>query len=684
MMTARPTRHMIVQNLRNRWCAAAGALCLWLAVGVGAVEADPAENFADMSLEQLMEVKVNSVFTASRREQKTWEAPASVSIVTRDEIQTFGYRSLADVLRAVPGTYTSNDRNYTYLGIRGFSRPGDYNSRVLLLIDGHRANDNLYDSALIGQESLVEVDSIERVEVIRGPSSSLYGSSAFFGVVNVITRRGAQVNGVEVSAEAGSWNTYKGRLSAGHKFSSGVEYFVSGSYYDSAGQSRLYFPEFDDPASNNGVAENLDYERAGHFLGNISYHDFTLSAGFNSRTKSLPTAPYTGVFNDPRAETLDRAGYVDLKFERVFDNDLQLTARLNYHRYDYQGDYPFDAADPGDPPSLIFNKDDSRGEWWGAEVLATRSYFERLTVTGGTELRHNFRQDQANFDQGSPDAFYLDDHSSSSTIGVYGQADLTIRTNLILSAGVRYDYFSTVGHSVNPRVGLMYQPWTPTTFKLLYGRAIRAPNAFELNYVAPGQVANPQLQPETINTWEIVAEQVVRRHLTLSAAGFYYRVDGLISLDDSTGILTFRNMNNVSAVGTELAAESRWANGWFSRLSYTAQRVEDSDTGDELSNAPHHLAKFHLRVPLLKDRLFAGAEVQYVSSIKAVQSGRVDDYWVANLTLLSRELVKGLEVSASLYNVFDQRYAITGSEEHTQRVLPQDGRSFRVKLTYKF
>jgi outer membrane receptor for ferrienterochelin and colicins len=636
---------------------------------------------ADMSLEQLLEMRV---FTASRREQKTWEAPASVSIVTRDEIKSFGYRSLADVLRGVPGLYTSNDRNYTYLGIRGFSRPGDYNSRVLLLIDGHRANDNIYDSALLAQEALVEVDSIERVEVIRGPSSSLYGSSAFLGVINVITRRGASLNGVEFSGEGGTFDTYKGRASIGHKFKSGVEYFVSGSYYDSRGDDRLYYREFDNPSSNHGVAEDLDGERAGHFLGNITYYDFTLSAGLNSRVKNVPTAAFGGVFNNPKVETLDRAGYVDLKYSHEFANELQLTARVNYHRYDYQGAYYYDSAEPGNPPSLVLNKDDVRGEWWGSEIMAIKRFFEPLTVTGGAEFRHNFRQDQANFDEGSPKTIYVNDHSSSYIVGVFGQADLAIRTNLIFSAGLRYDYYSTFGDSVNPRLGLMYQPWMPTTFKLLYGRAFRAPNAYELNYVAPSYVANPDLDPEKIDTTEIVWEQTLCEKWKLSTSAFYYDVDGLVSLASSGSQLTFRNLNNAQAYGTELALEGRWADGWLGRMSYTAQRAEDSDTGDELSNSPRQLAKFQLRVPLIQNQLFAGAEVQYVGSVQAVQGGRVNDYWVANLTLLSRELVKGLEISASLYNLFDTGYAVTGSEEHLQRVLPQDGRSLRVKLTYNF
>src|SRR6185295_4844201 len=118
-------------------------------------------------------------------------------IVTADEIKKFGHRTLAEVLRSVRGIYVTYDRNYANFGIRGFDRPGDFNTRVLLLVDGHRMNDNLYDSALLGSEATLDLDLIDRVEVIRGPSSSIYGNSAFFGVINIITRRGGQIDGAE-------------------------------------------------------------------------------------------------------------------------------------------------------------------------------------------------------------------------------------------------------------------------------------------------------------------------------------------------------------------------------------------------------------------------------------------------------------------------------------------------------
>jgi outer membrane receptor for ferrienterochelin and colicins len=132
--------------------------------------------FEDLSIEQLMEVDVATVFGACKFEQKVTDAPASITIVTKEEIARYGYRTLADILSSVRGFYVSYDRNYSYLGARGFSRPSDYNTRFLLLLDGHRLNDNIYDTASVGTEFILDVDLIERVEIIRGPSSSIYGT----------------------------------------------------------------------------------------------------------------------------------------------------------------------------------------------------------------------------------------------------------------------------------------------------------------------------------------------------------------------------------------------------------------------------------------------------------------------------------------------------------------------------
>jgi outer membrane receptor for ferrienterochelin and colicins len=104
----------------------------------------------DLSLEDLMTLDGGQVFGASERLQPVMEAPASVSFITAQEIERYGYRTLAEILRGVRGMYVTNDRNFSFMGTRGFGNPGDYNSRILLLVNGHRVNDNIFGQAEIG------------------------------------------------------------------------------------------------------------------------------------------------------------------------------------------------------------------------------------------------------------------------------------------------------------------------------------------------------------------------------------------------------------------------------------------------------------------------------------------------------------------------------------------------------
>src|SRR5687767_9072603 len=198
----------------------------------------------DLDIEDLVTMDAGQVFGASERLQPALEAPASVSFITAAEIARYGYRTLADVLNAVRGMYVVDDRNYSVIGARGFALPGDYNSRVLLLVNGHRVNDNVFGQAEIGAEFGLDPAMIERVEIIRGPASSLYGDSAFFAVVNVMTRSGASIGGGSLAVEAGTLGTRLVRGSVGHRLASGVEVALSGTYEHSDGVARLYFPEF--------------------------------------------------------------------------------------------------------------------------------------------------------------------------------------------------------------------------------------------------------------------------------------------------------------------------------------------------------------------------------------------------------------------------------------------------------
>src|SRR5439155_10117118 len=276
------------------------------AESAAAGRAEPAE----ISLEQLMKMEIPVVEAASKYKQKITEAPSSVTIITSDEVKKYGHRTLADILQTVPGFYTTYDRNYSVLGVRGFSQ-GDFNNRVLLLVDGHRMNNSLTDGAFIGTEFILDADLIDRVEVIRGPGSSLYGNNAFFGVINVITRKGGDMvgQGGEVSGEGGSFDSYKGRVSYGNKFKNGLELLLSTTYYTSDGQDRLYYPEFDGRVSSNyrtnhnGIAEKADDDAFKSFFGSAAFHDFSLEGAYITREKGNPKAQYLTDFNDSRLRT---------------------------------------------------------------------------------------------------------------------------------------------------------------------------------------------------------------------------------------------------------------------------------------------------------------------------------------------------------------------------------------------
>ncbi len=633
---------------------------------------DELKSLMGMSLDQLLDVRVDKVYGASKYEQNISQAPSSVSIVTSDEIKKQGYRTLAEILWSVRGLYVTGDRAYSYLGVRGFGRPSDYNSRVLVLVDGHRMNDNIYDSVLLGTEGVIDVDLIERVEVIRGPSSSIYGDNAFFGVINIITRPGNSYGGVEVSGAVGGFETYQGRFSYGNRFTNGIELVLSGTWSDSAGERRLYYREYDQPTSNNGIAEDSDGDRYYRFFGKLAYGEFTLSGAWSERTKNIPTASFGTIFNDGGEQVTDRHAYVDLKYEHVFSGDITLLGKAYYDHYDYTGDFPFNTAAPGDPIVRVLNRDLSHGEWAGMNWQLTAPVGDRAKVVVGTDFRGDLRQHRLNYDV-SPRAVYRDEDTSSWNTGIYAQGELAIRTNLLFSAGVRFDYYDTFGSTINPRLALIYSPWTETNFKLLYGQAYRAPNSYELS--------SRSLDPETIHTYEAVYEQDLPAHLRFVASAYYYQVDELIS-DTLSG---FQNVGRVNARGMELELEGRYPRGLTARLSYALQRSEDDSTGSELSNSPRHLAKGSLIAPLYKDKIFAGLELQYTGSVLTNTRQREDDHFLANVTLFSQKLARGLEVSASIYNLFDAHYANPVSTANAPLdVVEQSGRSFRVKLTYKF
>lgn len=648
----------------------------------GAPEPTPPTDLTTLTIEQLLEIEVDTVSGASRYEQPVTEAPASVTIITADEIRKFGYRTLADLLQSVPGFSVTNDRNYRYAGLRGFGLPGDYGTRMLLLVDGVRQNDTVYQTGYIGNELVVDIDLIERVEIIRGPGHTLYGANAMLGVINVITLRGRDLGGFEVSGEAGSFDSYKGRVSYGRKYTSGPEVLLSGTFLHSRGQD-LVFPEFAAPSTNFGWARGCDRERSGSAFLKMAYRDLTLEGGYVKRDKTLPTAPWDTVFNNPGTEATDSSLFLDLKYRRTFGNGLEVMGRLSWNQYSYDGYYIYDRAEAGDAPFLYTNIDKTRNSWLMGEVQVTGELSESHKLIGGVEFRDALRMLQQNYDA----VMHLDDRRATWNAGLYLQDEYRILDSLILNAGLRYDYFDTFGGTVNPRVALIYEPVSGTDLKFLFGTGFRAPGGYELYYGdGSTQKTNPGLREERSTSYELILEQQLGRCFRGTVAGYYTRVKDLIALisDPVDGMLVFRNIAKAELKGVELELHGKWDNGILGRVSYSFQDGTNATTGEWLPNSARHLAKLNLQFPLVREKVFLGLEEQYTSGKRTLRGGGAGDFFITNLTLFSQNLLEDLELSGTVYNLFNAGYAVPAGGEHRLNTIEQDGRSFRVKLTYRF
>jgi outer membrane receptor protein involved in Fe transport len=643
-----------------------------VAAAPGAAAEAVNDQLFSLPIEQLMQFEVEG---ASKYAQKISDAPAVVSIVTAEDIRSFGYQTLADILNSIRGLYVSSDRNYSYLGVRGFSTPGDYGTRVLMLVDGVRYNDAIYGQTPIGTDFSIDIDLIERVEFIAGPTSSVYGSNAVFGVINVITKSGADFRGGNLAASAGSYGTGKIRASMGEVTDSGASWLISATRYNQSGDD-LYFPEFDTPAQNHGVADNLDYDRSTTLFAKYKQQDFTVTATHGERTKGIPTASFGQSFNTGGAQTIDERTNLGFEYRHAVTALLNVTGRLYGGRYRYRGDYLLDDLD---------NRDTALAHWLGGEGQLVATSFQGHKIIAGFEYKYAPRIEQQNFDL-QPRAVYLNDRRSENVFGVYAQDEIQLGKHWLLDLGGRFDHLSSIDWVASPRAGLIYQPSPATSIKLLYGTAYRSPNAYELYYYRAyyqAQDANyafgEDLKAERIQSREWVLEHAFSAQQRLSLSLFDNEVTDLIALQaTSDEVLYFVNDTAAHTRGVELEWQINSAAGTRLKASYSLQQTHDADGA--LVNAPRNVIKLNLSGPLPIDKTSYGVALRGLSARNTLAC-EAPGYGVVDFTLRSL-LTKQWEISANLYNVFDHRYYDPGSAEHLQDVLQQNGRSFRIKLDY--
>jgi iron complex outermembrane receptor protein len=621
---------------------------------------------SDMSLDDLLRIEVVG---ASRYAQPLADTPASVTVIGEDELRLQSYRNLAEALSSMRGVYTSNDRNYTYLGVRGFNRPGDYNSRILLLTDGARRNDALFDQAQIGNEAPIEIDWIKRLEFVSGPASAVYGANALFGIANAVLLDGGDVNGARVTLDAGSGNSQRLGLVAGQRVDGERDWFFGFAAYGAQGQD-LYQRQFDN-GTTDGWARGLDGEKYQKAYGKFRSGNWRLTGSFSTRDKDIPNAPYSTVFGEKGTKTVDQHGLLELAYEGDIANGWQQQFRVFNGSYRYDGNYRYAGA--------LDNRDEARANWLGGDYRLSYTGIPQHKLMFGTEAQWNRRLLQRNFDV-SPYRQVLDSNSPSHTAGFFIQDEWRIHPQWLLNLGVRYDKHSDYAAITSPRVALIYQPSQRLALKAMASSAWRAPNAYERFYDDGGILQKPAigLQPERIRSTELAADFRIgesgRAGISLYRNQMHDMIDQVN--DPADNLLVFRNQAEVRAHGVEVDGENRWSGGYRLRGSLAWQQSTMAD-GSGLVNSPRLLAKLIFGIPVAYGWT-AGGEWLAMSNRRS-QNGTVPGYGVTNLTLSSATIAKVGRFSLGVYNAANRRYLDPASSSFTQDAIEQDRRHFRLR-----
>jgi iron complex outermembrane receptor protein len=633
---------------------------------------EPPDSSAVSSLEALLQIPISS---AAKREQTMREAPASAAVITSEDIERYGYRMLADALTQLRGFYGTYDREYSYLGTRGFGRPSDYNTRIQVQVDGHVLNEAFYSSALLGTGFGVPMEAIDRIEVIRGPGSALHGGNALFAVVNIVTKKGRDADGVTAGFEVGSHGYRRSTVTIGGDLAGGMDGFFSASWHEREGED-LFFPEFQGVGESEGIAEGMDWDRSLGAQGSLRYGIFTLSFFGTSRNKGVPTAPWGSIFNDTPARRRDDRFFADLRAERKWGPDRRFQLRGYVDTYRSKRAHSF-------PMPWLLTRFTSEAHWAGLEGQYQHYLGPAHRLILGAEFR---RHSDVGFRVFSFGEVRLEESYPFSLASVFTQYEWQVADWIALTGGLRADHYTNFGTTLSPRMAAVTHLGEETTVKVLSGRAFRPPNLWELNYQVPFVAkANPDLDPETIRTDEVVVEKRLSGWATGAVSVFRSGIRGLITsvLDPSDGLTQFRNLEDIEVVGVEWEVQARWSSGSHAYGSLSFQRLEDRTSGEVLPNAPGHQARAGLSHPVLP-WLTASGSLRYDGERKTVRGGKTKGYLLANAHFLVRLLDDRVRVGIGMENLFDEVYRMPVSLKHAQEALQQDGRTLVLSVEARF
>jgi outer membrane cobalamin receptor len=527
------------------------------------------------------------VVTATRTEIEISDVPQSLSVITKEEIMNSPDRTIPEVIQRAAGVLITNNGpigSLTSANIRG-SEAG----QVLIMIDGRRINDAQNAQFDLSNLPLTK-DEIERIEVLRGGASALYGADAMGGVINIITKAPTQEPYARVSSSFGRFGTQEYSLS--HRWKPGP----------------LGYSLFASRTRSDGYRPNSDYDS--WVLGGELYYDLPwkgeLKVSARNTQKEIGV-PGTITFSDPDDRQKDNLTQLDLNYRDKIGSAVTLNFRgwQNIYRQTY---------DPG-----------TQGPNFGP------SFLHKNYATGG-DLQVNSAIGNAHLLTGGLEA--IEDRVNSTATGVhqatrgalYLQDEIEVARPLTATLGLRYDYHSTYQDQINPRAGLLLRLPGEFRIRASVARSYRAPTFNDLYWPADAFVAgNPNLQPEKAWSYELGGEKKFGDLAVFKVAGFYRDVTDLIRWAPGTDFVWRpTNVQTAHIWGGETELIFYPWKGLTIPLNYSYLDPRDESTGEPITNKPKHIIN---------------AGVDYVTpfGLKSSLKGRYVQYYVNNTSTLNRD-----------------------------------------------
>ncbi len=694
-------RNLKYLNYCQRWIIIVFFVCLTFQSNVQAISEDSfEESFGDAVF----------VSIATGRAQNIVNAPAVASVITAAEIKEMGAFSLEQVLQVIPGIHMSVSPG-SYLPIyqfRGISSA--FNPHVLLLVNGIPMT-----NVFVGNRGQVwsgmPVESIERIEVIRGPGSAVHGADAFAGVINVVTKGANNIAGTDFGLRTGSfgtkdgWVRHTGQLGA-------VNVFASLEFHKTDGQKEIITEDsqtqFDTLfTSNASLAPGPVNTRAEWLDARVefSFKNWLIRAGFQGR-RDIGTGAGVAQALDPVGKGDSERINLDLTYEKPnIGKNWDAKIRFSYLDVSTRTElviFPPGALGGAFPNGILGNPDvNERHMRIQGDAFYTQFRDHTLRIGSGMHLADMYKiEESKNFNVNNSPKADLTDVSDTPEVFIpekdrqvyyaYLQDEWAIATDLILTAGLRYDHYSDFGSTTNPRLALVWNLSYDVTAKLLYGRAFRPPSFAELfNQNNPIALGNANLDPETIDTYEWAVDFQPTSDFSTRLNIYYYKMKDIIQfLPDPAPATTRTAQNSVAQTGRGVEWEASWEINDKLKLSgnYVIQRTRDKSVGQSAGRTPEQQVYTKITWQATPD-INSTVQLNWIADRKRVANDNrppVDDY--ATLDFSLRYFFKNnWELSLIGKNISDEDVREPSPAPGSiPNDLPLAGRSAFIEIRYAY